>query len=296
MLLSPENIPDKPVLARYLPARLPKYPVRAEFSAITRNLLNETSAILLTARTHSAFALPVQQKCLQNHPHLNWYLRKLRHPLSPRAQARTAIDLPDSERAEHATAIDKRTLVERLAAAQFGVQLMASLKNTNAHDFTDCLEKIASRITNLSMRIRTKPATIQPDNKGVGWICLAPNDISAALQELHRYLLLHRAASPLLTAIVAMVMLSAIHPFADANGRLSRVVFHAILHDHVTSPKLYFPFKQIFRMSDCGFEIRLRLVFLKDDWQSIIQYLCRAIQLFVAASQNQLKSQHWRGF
>lgn len=276
------------MLARYLPARLPKYPVRAEFSAITKNLLNETSVILLTARTNGACASSFQQKCLQNHQNLNWYLRKLRHPLSPRAQARTAIDLSDLARAEHATEIDKRTLVEQLAATQFGIQLMASLKNTNANDFIDCLENIASHTTDSPMRIRTKPATIQPDNNGVGWNCLAPDYIPIALQELHHYLLLHHGASPLLTAIVAMVMLSAIHPFTDANGRLSRVVFHAILHDRATNPKLYFPFKKIYRMSDCGFEIRLRLAFLKNDWQSVTHYLCHAMQFFVSVPLGKL--------
>jgi hypothetical protein len=286
MLQPPENIAGLQSTVRYLPACLPKYPARAEFSALTKNLLHETSAILLATRADGAYVAPLHQKSLQNHPHLNWYLRKLRHPLSPRAIARTTIDAPALMSADYSMALAKRTDDEKLAAAQFGTQLIDSLRNTKSGAFIDCLERIASHVAKVPMLIRTKPATIQPDIKGVGWNCLASNEIPAALEKLHRYLLLHHGASPLLTAIVAIVMLSAIHPFADGNGRVSRVVFHSILHDSTTNPKLYFPFKQIYRMSDCGFEIRLRLAFLNADWQSVTHYLCYAIQFILTAPQN----------
>lgn len=67
----------------------------------------------------------------------------------------------------------------------------------------------------------------------------------------------------------------------DGNGRVSRVIFHAVLRKHGVSGKFYVPLKSFYAQSDFGFEIRLRQTFLTNDWHQITRYFCDVLGAFV---------------
>jgi hypothetical protein len=163
----------------------------------------------------------------------------------------------------------------------FCTDIDVAISNSNADSFVTCLERLVSNLLDTSTLIRTTPSIILPDQKGVGWQCVPANEVVPKLVELRRYIAEHQSQSPLQTAIVALVMISCIHPFMDGNGRVSRVVFHAILRKYRVSKKFYVPLKNFYAQSDFGFEIRLRQTFLTSDWNQITRYFCDVLHAFL---------------
>ena len=256
-----------------------------------RDIANTDSAHALAAVPPSVPALNASTLIIDD---TNIWQR-LRHPLSSQALAR--MGAPSDEKvASMLGNIAKRNTAEWSALNIFGGELIAALDATSdgsmddlmynhpdhaANGFTACLENIATHLLNTDTRIRTRPSVILPDRKGVGWQCVPADEVVMRLAELHRYITAHQVQSPLQTAIVALVMISCIHPFTDGNGRVSRVVFHAILRKYCVSPNFYIPLKSFYARSDFGFEIRLRQTFLTSDWNQITHYFCDVLRALI---------------
>ena len=177
--------------------------------------------------------------------------------------------------------ISKRNDAELAALNIFCADIDVAISSSNADSFVTCLERVATNLLNTNTRIRTTPSIILPDRKGVGWQCVPANEVVTRLGKLHRYIATHQSQSPLQTAVVALLMISCIHPFMDGNGRVSRVIFHAILRKHGVSEKFYVPLKNFYAQSDFGFEIRLRQTFLTNDWHQITRYFCDVLDAFL---------------
>ena len=257
-----------------------------------RNIVNTDKAhALAAAPAFASTSVPaLNVSVLINNDTNIW--QRLRHPLSSQALAR--MGAPSDEKvASMLGNIAKRNTAEWSALNIFGGELIAAFDATldgseagllddhSVHGFTACLENIATHLLNTDTRIRTTPSVILPDRKGVGWQCVPADKVVMRLAELHRYITAHHVQSPLQTAIVALVMISCIHPFTDGNGRVSRVVFHAILRKYCVSPKFYIPLKNFYARSDFGFEIRLRQTFLTSDWNQITHYFCDVLRALI---------------
>jgi Fic/DOC family len=210
------------------------------------------------------------------------FLRKLRHPLSTRALVRagTLNEAPNSPE-QHVlfdSKIDERNSSELNALKKFERELLISLSCDHVDHFAHLLERIATEFHGSIMKLRSTAAFIVPDAHGVGWHCPPSSEIILRLTELHQYIANNANRSPLQTAIVSLVMLSCIHPFMDGNGRLSRIVFHAILRKFHSHSELYIPLKNFYAASAFGFEIRLRHTFLTSDWAEIMVYFCNVLR------------------
>jgi Fic/DOC family len=219
------------------------------------------------------------------------FLRKLRHPLSTRALARAGMlsEAPTSpqQRALVASKLEERNSTELETLKKFERELLISLSPGSVDHFVHVLECVVSDFLSTSVHRRTTPAFIVPDAQGVGWQCPRSEEMIPRLAELHQYISSNADRSPLQTAIVALVMLSCIHPFMDGNGRLSRVVFHAILRKSGSLPEFYIPLKDFYALSAFGFEIRLRHTFLTSDWAEIMVYFCNVLRWHSAGSIGQ---------
>lgn len=207
----------------------------------------------------------------------------MRHPLSPRARANAGAPLTGEQRALAAAEIERRAATEHAALNKFRSELFAAFDAPGLARFTAALENIVGDLQGTVTRVRATEATIMPDARGTGWQCPPVAEVQPALAGLHRYIansMNGASHSPLQTAIVALVMTSCIHPFMDGNGRLSRVLFHAILAKHGMSRAVYVPLKSLYAVSDFGFEIRLRHTFLTGDWTGITVYFCHVLRLW----------------
>jgi hypothetical protein len=206
-------------------------------------------------------------------------VHRLRHPLSSRAGARTGAPITDEARTLVDARIAQRNLTELAALNKFQHSLAASMTAKGVDAFLICLEKISSDLLGTTTSIRSTNAIILPDADGVGWRCIPADEVHERLAALQQYIAIQSYCSPLRVAIVALVMLSCIHPFMDGNGRLSRIVFHAILRQHGAGTEFYVPLKSFYAQSDFGFEIRLRHTFLTSDWTQIALYFCEVLRI-----------------
>jgi Fic family protein len=206
------------------------------------------------------------------------YWLRLSHPLSPHALARLGGVQSEEQIAQALAKIAARNRIEMTVLNNLQADIFTAIDNSKADNLAICLENLASSLLNIKTRIRTTAVLISPDTKGIGWQCLPAGEVRERLTDLQHYITIHAAQSPLQTAIVALVMVSCIHPFMDGNGRLSRVIFHAILRKHGAAKTFYVPLKYFYARSEYGFQIRLRHVFITSDWTQIMQYFCAVLE------------------
>ncbi|WP_415207812.1 Fic family protein [Rudaea sp.] len=85
---------------------------------------------------------------------------------------------------------------------------------------------------------------------------------------------------PLLTALVSMVAITNCHPFRDGNGRTSRVMSNsALCSAQLLRENVYIPLYECFWLSHRGYEIRVRIAEIKDDWEPLMQYICDVVSV-----------------
>lgn len=267
--------------SRFIPFHVPSYDGIAALQKDTVQFVDETWCALL-ARSDDEISSPrFTAHDLSIIGDDNQFYHRLSHSLSSSALDRVGGKPSCEKLAQTLSKISKHNDAELAALNIFYADIDVAISSSNADSFVTCLERLVSNLLDTDMRIRTTPSIILPDRKGVGWQCVPAIEVTPRLRELHRYAAAHASQSPLQTAIVALVMISCIHPFMDGNGRVSRVVFHAILRKCGVSEKFYVPLKSFYVRSDFGFEIRLRQTFLSSDWNQITRYFCDVLHAFV---------------
>lgn len=100
--------------------------------------------------------------------------------------------------------------------------------------------------------------------------------IAARFNELGELLAIpgHRPAS--FDAVVALVAINNLHPFADGNGRVARVFFNALLQRRRPAPSFYLPLHILASLSRGGYVLRLRLAEIRGQWLPLIEFLIDA--------------------
>jgi Fic/DOC family len=272
---------SKMLSSRLIPFHVPSYDGIAALQKDTVKFVDETWCTLLARSNNETSSSRFYANELSIIDDDNQVYHRLRHSLSSSALNRVGGKPSGEKLAQTLSKISKRNDAELAALNIFCADINIAISSANADSFVTCLENIVSNLLNIDTRIRTTPSIILPDQKGVGWQCVPVNEVVPRLGELHRYIAAHQSQSPLQTAIVALVMISCIHPFMDGNGRASRVIFHAILRKYGVSEKLYVPLKSFYAQSDFGFEIRLRQTFLTSDWNQITRYFCDVLHAFL---------------
>ncbi|WP_343635704.1 Fic family protein [Roseateles sp.] len=80
-------------------------------------------------------------------------------------------------------------------------------------------------------------------------------------------------------AVIEFVCVNSYHPFADGNGRCSRILFNARMRALGLPENTYIPLKEMFWASFGGYEIRLRQVELHGDWLPMLSYFSDVISI-----------------
>jgi hypothetical protein len=271
----------KMLASRFIPFHVPSYDGAAALQKDTVRFVDETWRAILARSDHETSSLRSPAYELSIIGDDNEIYHRLRHSLSNSALDRVGGKPSCEKLAQTLSKISKRNDAELAALNIFCTDIDVAISNSNADSFVTCLERLVSNLLDTNTLIRTTPSIILPDQKGVGWQCVPANEVVLRLVELRRYIAEHQSQSPLQMAIVALVMISCIHPFMDGNGRVSRVVFHAILRRYRVSEKFYVPLKNFYAQSDFGFEIRLRQTFLTSDWNQITRYFCDVLHAFL---------------
>jgi Fic family protein len=244
----------------------------------------------LRACRHTDVELPTQEG-INADATLRALCDALRHPLSETALANaTRNGIANDTRAEAAA----RLCAERMALDQHCSALCAALAQSDPMQFIRALEAIAGAVTSphaphRGMGLRTVAVEIPRDPHGSSWACMPAAEVLAALSSLHNALRPLRAAHPLVAAVVALVVLLAVHPFLDGNGRVSRIAFNALISPLSLPQALqtrFIPLKEFFMLSDFGFELRLRYSFHMNEWSAIARYFCDVIALYVYLCEN----------
>jgi hypothetical protein len=284
---------------RFIPAALPSLDALYTLDANDLSRADEAYRQLAALRDVPASLVCLDDALFSRIPNAAAMRRKLRHPLSLRAVARAGTTLDAASRTQKFAALTARAAQEWKVLVTHRAALESSMFSDDGAAFIAALEHAASDLCGARVRVRREAAFILPDAEGVGWHCIDHAEVTPRLHELHDFIATARSHAPFVTAIVALVMVSGLHPFMDGNGRLGRVLFHAILHrgmrlaadgtddgaadDGSTSPACFVPLRAFYFLSDFGFEIRLRRTFLHSDWPPMVRYFCNVIACHCAA-------------
>lgn len=119
---------------------------------------------------------------------------------------------------------------------------------------------------------RTRSIYSTPDARGASVHYPAPSLVETRLVEIFDHWASHRRSHPGFAAVVAMTALMNLHPFADGNGRVARVLFHWTL-GLPGGDRPYLPIHELSLMSGCGYLLRLRQAQYLADWTLLFEYL-----------------------
>jgi hypothetical protein len=160
-------------------------------------------------------------------------------------------------------------------------KLEASFNSPEPNNFIKVLTEISATARNKKPSLRKGLIKINPDRYGFEWHFPDACHIQPSLSLLHNILKNRKSNSPLMEAVVAYVFINWIHPFPDANGRVSRVVFNSILHRSGVGFQHYIPIKELNFFAQQGHEIRLRYTLINNDWTQIFEYFSSLINIYI---------------
>ena len=189
-------------------------------------------------------------------------LHALGHPLTAQALARSTRLRFDAQ----------RTALEARICARYAKPLRAALTAVDAQDFIGTIEHLGREAGGTS-GFRARAVALRGDASDARLRFPHHRHIVPRLAELHGYLRRHRQHDPLFCTLVAMVAITNLHPFLDANGRCSRILGNALLRDANPHHIGYLPFYEVFWHSGHGWEIRVRLAELCADWEPLCTYM-----------------------
>jgi len=139
-----------------------------------------------------------------------------------------------------------------------------------AGDFLLVLQSLGTRVARNGNGLRNKEVNSRPDKLNNRIVYPSPDKIIDRVSEIFTHATNNYEISPAFSAIVAMVALLNIHPFADGNGRVARIVFNWILNQE-RATIAYLPLHEVARMSAGAYLIMLREAQYYNNWNNIIR-------------------------
>lgn len=138
------------------------------------------------------------------------------------------------------------------------------------------LEDVHAALSGTRTSIRSSSVLSTPDKLGKFVIFPDAKAIEPALKDIDRHIQANIDVSRAFTATVAMTALCNVHPFGDGNGRVSRIVFNALLRAPGNEGP-YIPLHELGRVSRAGFLIAMRLAQYRNEWRTLADFLSEAI-------------------
>ena len=168
-------------------------------------------------------------------------------------------------------------LVRETAAFERGRAPFSSLPAAlGEDDFVSFLEMLAAEVTQSPARLRRGPVLTDPDEKGVSVIFPRPGTLPTRLRRLHAWLSARDGPAPF-RAMVAMVAVTNAHPFADGNGRVSRVLANLVLNEDGGQDAAYLPLHELGNRPPGNLTLYARDAELHGAWGDLLDLLRAAI-------------------
>jgi len=143
-----------------------------------------------------------------------------------------------------------------------------SVRSKNDIRLLRAFEVIGSEVMGREARIREVPIYTKPDRYGNSIEYPDPDALKDNFLLLANYIFDSPRPS-FARGVVASTAFLNLHPFHDGNGRLGRFLLNYMWG---RLPSKYIPFSVIHGLSEGGYEIRLRLAQIFNEWDELIDY------------------------
>lgn len=165
--------------------------------------------------------------------------------------------------------VPERSDVEWFTFLHAWPNLGSALASSGSGAFNALVRDIAFQTTGISGELRTGPARTNPDASGRGIEFPPPETLPGRLETLHRFLAATEGPSAF-KSLVAMVAITNAHPFADGNGRVSRVLANLCLNlGRTTDTFAFLPIREIGNQPAGNLTLYAREAELRGAWGPI---------------------------
>jgi Fic family protein len=189
-------------------------------------------------------------------------------------------ELSDVFNAPRIDKLELKSLFEKRAfESLLKVDVLAACSTTAG--FTQLLRDTHQQILpdgTTSDGVRGGPVRSLSDDEGRCVVYPPPQVLARGLEELAEAISAGFERQPGLTSIYAMVVICALHPFRNGNGRVSRVWFNWLLA-RASGKQVYIPLYELGEISDGGWLLALRRAQLHNEWFVIIRYVLTCLQI-----------------
>jgi len=182
-----------------------------------------------------------------------------------------------------------RSEIERIVLNERYQHLALAISAGRSDDFIRELQAVSAAVRNLSAAaLRDAGVCLAGDIQGWSWQFPPSSGIEGCLSTLHEFLHLHGTQNALVRATLAYGVINWMHPFADGNGRTSRIIFNAVLRLAGMPSGHYIPIKEINHLAHGGHEVRLRYTVATGEWEELLEYFVNAIRVYEVLLQREV--------
>jgi hypothetical protein len=133
-------------------------------------------------------------------------------------------------------------------------------------------------LTNVPPGFRRGEVETMRDQSGSFVRFVPESHVPAALEQLRTFVCGYSQRNPAMVAAVLLNGICQIHPFADGNGRVSRVIFNWFMAKS-SGVVRYLPLYEIARASSGSFIVKLNRARFQKDWTPLLRYLVGCARL-----------------
>lgn len=197
---------------------------------------------------------------------------QLTHPLAGMA-ARRMRGGRDAEPARH------KDVAEHVVCREYLEEFMALTgPGGDGVELLQLLVRLNARVRGVPSRIRTRRIFTRSDSRGAFWEYPDHHYIEGAIGDLFGFMHASRQLPALFVGAILITALNCLHPFADGNGRVARIVFNLLLITRGMLPGSHIPCASLFALSGPSFIIHVRYTSLRQDWVPVVQFFVDALR------------------
>jgi hypothetical protein len=174
---------------------------------------------------------------------------------------------------------DARSPIEKAALAHHQARLTGAIEAMKPGSFASAMVALSETLLGRKGVLRRGPLVLRSSDDSAFIELPGIEALGAQLDALGKLLAGSSAGSRFVRACVAYVGLLNAHPFEDGNGRVARVVFNLELRRLGMPNDAYVPLYAAMCQSRGGYEIRLRQAELHGEWDPLVRYLCRVVEI-----------------
>lgn len=263
-LILPANASRLPLASRRRPIRIPDY---AELPHAARDMLWEADEVIkkLISRIGQLSDAALNRVL----PRPERAIPGIHHALTPLFRCPNAPIGLAAARNEYAVLKESaRGLNDALSAS-------------NTASFAATISTIARQLTGVG-EFRDREVCASPDRFGRYVIYPIPQQIFGQLNEISQALQFSPVRPRTFDVMISLVSITNCHPFADGNGRISRIIGNWLFDRNPDGGSFYVPFREIAIYSRGGYIIRIRQAEIHGDWTPLSEFLLASVKMWAS--------------